>query len=121
MKSAVRRHIETQPQAAAKQTADIAASFQEAVVDVLAYKLIHAARVKNCDHLAVVGGVAANARLREMVTERAREEGFAVHIPPIELCGDNAAMIAAVGYHYLKEGKRSSLTDDVFSTTRMGI
>jgi len=65
--------------------------------------------------------VAANARHREEVTARALKAGLSVHIPPIELCGDNAAMIAAVGYHYLKEGKRSSLEDDVFSTTRMGI
>jgi len=121
LKSAVRRHIETQPQAAVEQTADITASFQEAVVDVLAYKLINAARVKKCDHIAVVGGVAANERLREVVTELAHEDGFAVHIPPIELCGDNAAMIAAVGYHYLQEGKRSALEDDVFSTTRIGL
>ncbi|MCP3951284.1 MAG: tRNA (adenosine(37)-N6)-threonylcarbamoyltransferase complex transferase subunit TsaD, partial [Desulfobacterales bacterium] len=89
--------------------------------DVLAYKLINAARVKACRHIAVVGGVAANARLREEVTARALETGLSVHIPPVELCGDNAAMIAAVGYHYLKEGKRSELDDDVFSTTRMGI
>jgi len=121
LKSAVRRHIETHSEAVAEQTADIAAGFQEAVVDVLAYKVIHAARVKKCDHIAVVGGVAANARLRTRVTALASQDGLAVHIPPIELCGDNAAMIAAVGYHYLKEGKRSSLEDDVFSTTRMGI
>lgn len=121
LKSAVRRHIELQPVTAAAQTADIAAGFQEAVVDVLAYKLVEAARVKACRHIAVVGGVAANERLREEVTARARKAGLAVHIPPLELCGDNAAMIAAVGYHYLRQGYRSSLDDDVFSTTRMGI
>jgi N6-L-threonylcarbamoyladenine synthase len=121
LKSAVRRYIETQPATDAAQTADIAAGFQEAVVDVLAYKLVEAARVKACRHIAVVGGVAANERLREEVTARALEAGLTVHIPPIELCGDNAAMIAAVGYHYLLEGKRSALDDDVFSTTRMGI
>jgi N6-L-threonylcarbamoyladenine synthase len=121
LKSAVRRHIETHPHDVSARTVDIAAGFQEAVVDVLAYKLIHAARTKACRHIAVVGGVAANARLREKVADLARVEGLTVHIPPIELCGDNAAMIAAVGYHYLKEGKRSSLDDDVFSTTRMGL
>ncbi len=121
LKSAVRRHIEIQPEIDIAQTADITAGFQEAVVDVLVYKLINAARVKACRHIAVVGGVAANARLREKVTAEADKTGLSVHIPPIELCGDNAAMIAAVGYHYLKEGKRSALDDDVFSTTRMGI
>jgi len=121
LKSAVRRYIETHPANEPLQTADITAGFQEAVVDVLAYKLLHAARVKACSHIAVVGGVAANARLRAEVTARALEAGLSVHIPPVELCGDNAAMIAAVGYHYLKEGKRSALDDDVFSTTRMGI
>ena len=65
--------------------------------------------------------MAANARLREKVIAEAEKNGLSVHIPPIELCGDNAAMIAAVGYHYLQEGKRSALDDDVFSTTRMGI
>ena len=121
LKSAVRRHIETHPDAVAEQTADIAAGFQEAVVDVLTYKLITAARVKKCRHIAVVGGVAANERLRDRVTALAHQENLTVHIPPFELCGDNAAMIAAVGYHYLKEGKQSHLDDDVFSTTRMGI
>ena len=121
LKSAVRRHIETHPVSGPDQTADIAAGFQEAVADVLTHKLINAARVKACRHIAVVGGVAANVRLREKITASAEGEGLEVHIPPIDLCGDNAAMIAAVGYHYLKEGKRSSLDDDVFSTTRMGI
>ena len=121
LKSAVRRYIELHPENDPALTADITAGFQEAVVDVLAYKLINAARVKDCGHIAVVGGVAANERLRAEVTARAVDAGLTVHIPPIALCGDNAAMIAAVGYHYLKEGKRSDLRDDVFSTTRMGI
>ncbi len=121
LKSAVRRYIETHPDDYRKRTPDITAGFQEAVVDVLAFKLINAALVKGCRSVAVVGGVAANSRLREKVTADAVQHDLAVHIPPIELCGDNAAMIAAVGYHYLKEGKRSSLGDDVFSTTRMGV
>ena len=121
LKSAVHRYIETHPVSDSAQVADITAGFQEAVVDVLTYKLLHAARVKACRHIAVVGGVAANARLREKISTAAKGEGLEICIPPIELCGDNAAMIAAVGYHYLKGGKRSALDEDVFSTTRMGI
>jgi len=121
LKSAVRRYLETHPADNPAQTADIAAGFQEAVADVLVYKIINAARVKACRSIAVVGGVAANARLREKVSAAAAENSLNVHIPPLDLCGDNAAMIAAVGYHYLKEGKRSDLDDDVFSTTRMGV
>jgi len=121
LKSAVRRYIETHQADYRERTADIAAGFQEAVVDVLSYKLINAARVKTCGSIAVVGGVAANERLRDKVVAEAAERELSVHIPPSVLCGDNAAMIAAIGYHYLKEGKRSSLGDDVFSTTRMGV
>ncbi|MCG6909948.1 MAG: tRNA (adenosine(37)-N6)-threonylcarbamoyltransferase complex transferase subunit TsaD [Deltaproteobacteria bacterium] len=94
---------------------DIAAGFQEAVVDVLSYKLLNAARRKGCDHMAIVGGVAANDRLRERVVEEAARKGLAVHIPPPDLCGDNAAMIAAVGYHYLRRGETSDLDCDVYS------
>jgi N6-L-threonylcarbamoyladenine synthase len=62
-----------------------------------------------------VGGVAANSRLRQRVREEADAAGLTVHIPPVSLCGDNAAMIAAAGYHHLEAGERGSLDDDVFS------
>jgi N6-L-threonylcarbamoyladenine synthase len=64
--------------------------------------------------------VAANSRLREKVRHDAGLEGLTVHIPSVELCQDNAAMIAAIGYHYLVAGKVSGLADDVFSRARMG-
>jgi N6-L-threonylcarbamoyladenine synthase len=98
--------------------ADIAAGFQEAVVEVLAYKLINAALQKECEHIAVVGGVAANSGLRHKVRRDAERKGLKVHIPSAQLCGDNAAMIAAAGYHYLKAGIDAKLADDVFSRAK---
>ena len=115
LKTAVRRYIQIHSDDYLHRIPDIVAGFQEAVVDVLTYKIVHAAMAKGCDHVAVVGGVAANNRLREKVRHDAEREGLTVHIPSVELCGDNAAMIAAIGYHYLKNGVVSGLGDDVFS------
>jgi len=119
LKTAVKRYIQVNRDEYHQQIPDIVAGFQEAVVDVLSYKVMHAARTKGCDHLALVGGVAANSRLREKVKHDAALEGLTVHIPSIELCGDNAAMIAAMGYHYLAAGKVAGLADDVFSRDRI--
>jgi len=115
IKTAVNRHIQKYPDGLKDRVADIAAGFQAAVVDVLAYKAIHAAMRKGCRHLAIVGGVAANAGLRRKVLHDAAKKGIAVHIPSMDLCGDNAAMIAAVGYHRLKAGLDSDMDLDVFS------
>ena len=118
LKTAVLRHLQTHPAPSDAETAHIVASFQEAVVDVLAGKALAAARIKGCDHLALVGGVAANSRLRARLRADAAAAGISVHIPPVSLCGDNAAMVAAVGYHYLVQGQVATLDDDVFSRNR---
>ncbi len=119
IKTGVNRYIQSTGIDDESQIWDIAAGFQEAVVDVLAYKLLHAARQRNCDHTAIVGGVAANTRLRDKVTDEASRMGLAIHIPSPDLCGDNAAMIASVGFHYLKQGVLSDLRSDVYSRIKI--
>jgi N6-L-threonylcarbamoyladenine synthase len=99
-------------------TRDIAAGFQAAVVDVLVEKLFRAAKANDCKAVAIVGGVAANPALRQAAAARAAESGLTLFVPPVSLCGDNAAMIAAAGYHLLEAGKTADLAADVFSTTR---
>jgi len=115
VKTSVNRYIQTHQGEYKDLIPDIVAGFQEAVVDVLSYKIINAALEESCDHIALVGGVAANSRLREKVTHDAGGKSIAVHIPCLHLCGDNAAMIAAVGYRYLKDGYKSDINDDVYS------
>jgi N6-L-threonylcarbamoyladenine synthase len=119
IKTAVNRYIQTHSESYHSQIPDIVAGFQEAVVDVLSFKIIQAAQVKRCKHIALVGGVAANGRLREKVSKAAEQKGIETHIPSIQLCGDNAAMIAAVGYHHLRKGEVSGWDDDVYSRKRI--
>ncbi|KPJ76025.1 MAG: tRNA threonylcarbamoyladenosine biosynthesis protein TsaB [Deltaproteobacteria bacterium SG8_13] len=115
IKAAVSRYLHKHPGSLQTRGPDIAAGFQEAVVEVLSYKILHAAEQMNCGHLALVGGVAANRRLREVVAGEADRRGLQLHIPSAALCGDNAAMIAAAGYHHLSAGRQSSPEEDVYS------
>jgi N6-L-threonylcarbamoyladenine synthase len=119
IKTAVNRYIQTHADEYKNQIPDIFAGFQESVVDVLSYKVLNAAMEKRCDRISIVGGVAANSRLRERVIKDAERKGIKVHIPSVDLCGDNAAMIAATGYHYLKDGKSSDINDDVYSRIKI--
>jgi len=88
---------------------DVAAGFQQAIVDVLVEKSLAAA--KRCDvrHVVVTGGVAANSQLRARFEARGRDEGITVHIPPVRYCTDNGAMIAAAGARLLRGGRVASL------------
>jgi len=89
---------------------DMAASFQAAVVDVLAEKTFMAAERFGARHIIVAGGVSANIKLRETFLEQDR---FQVHIPPLKFCTDNAAMIAAAAYQHYVHGQVDSLEMDV--------
>ncbi|MFA4858302.1 MAG: tRNA (adenosine(37)-N6)-threonylcarbamoyltransferase complex transferase subunit TsaD [Candidatus Margulisiibacteriota bacterium] len=82
---------------------DIAASFQEAVVDVLVEKTIRAAREKKIKTVVLAGGVAANSRLRQKMLARAANAGITTIIPSLALCTDNAAMIGAAAYYHAKK------------------
>ena len=94
--------------------ADIAASFQEAVVDVLVEKSLRAAKEFNLRHVTISGGVAANSRLRSQMNDRLERMGGTLFCPSLPLCTDNAAMIAAAGYfRYQKEGKGEFVADAV--------
>jgi N6-L-threonylcarbamoyladenine synthase len=95
--------------------ADICASFQEAVVEVLAEKAIRAAQLRKINRLVLAGGVAANCRLREYLQVRGREENIDIFLVPLEFCTDNAAMTALAGTHLLRRGDLVENDADVYS------
>jgi N6-L-threonylcarbamoyladenine synthase len=105
LKTAVSRYLAKTPEYI---RADVSASFQEAVVDVLLAKAIGAAKEVGIDTLIIAGGVAANSRLRALAQERADKAGIQLRIPPMNLCTDNGAMVAAIGSLAVAKGLRPS-------------
>ena len=118
LKTAVARHVElAESKSETISVADVAASFREAVVDVLVTKAINACLDNNVPRLILGGGVVANARLREVAAERCAEAGIELRIPAFSLCTDNGAMIASLGAQMVMTGVKPSYLDfGVYST-----
>jgi N6-L-threonylcarbamoyladenine synthase len=92
-----------------QHVADVAASFQQAVVDTLRIKIRRAVQQTGAKTVVLGGGVAANGQLRQAVSKLAEKENFAVRIPPMKYCTDNAAMIAGLAWHDLQAGRVDAL------------
>ncbi len=112
LKSAVARWVEAKERAGDPvPIADVAASVQEADVDVLTRKAIAVCKAHDVDHLQIGGGVAANSRLREMAKQRCDKAGIRLRVPRPGLCTDNGAMVAALGAELVASGVHDSRLD----------
>ena len=112
LKSAVARHVEhEQRMGRDMDVADVAASFQDAVCDVLTAKTVAACEAYGVEHLVIGGGVAANGRLRQLAEQRAAHAGIEVRVPRADLCTDNGAMVAALGAELVRRGRAASSLD----------
>ncbi len=114
LKTSLLRYVEKIGKITREEIPDIAASFQEAIVDAIVKKTILAAEHKKTDTIVVGGGVAANSRIRVKMQQEAKNKNLKVFFPKqLKLCTDNAAMVAGLGYWLFKKGKTSSLSLDI--------
>jgi len=112
LKTAVARWVEQRrSEGGAVPVADVAASFREAVADVLLTKALAACADRGVPRLLLGGGVVANARVRELAAERCAAAGVELRVPPLSLCTDNGAMIAALGAELVSRGRAPSPLD----------
>jgi N6-L-threonylcarbamoyladenine synthase len=112
LKTAVARWVEARQSAGEPvPVADVAASFQEAVADVLTTRAVAACKDRGIGHLVIGGGVAANSRLRALAGQRCQDAGIMLRVPPPELCTDNGAMVAALGAVLVERGVEPSPLD----------
>ena len=112
LKTAVARWVEARRRAGEPvPVAEVAASFQEAVADVLTAKAVRACREHGVDHLLIGGGVAANSRLRALAETRCEQAGIRLRVPRPKLCTDNGAMVAALGAKLVGAGATPSTLD----------
>ena len=117
LKTAVARYVEGLAERGEElNREDVAASFSEAVCDVLTAKALTACEAFDCDTLVIGGGFSANSRLRELAAERAAKAGVTVRIPPIRYCTDNGAMIASLGWELVRNGVEPSSLDIAVDT-----
>jgi len=110
LKTAVWQYVREHPLDSAAAAADVAASFQEAVVDMLLDTTFAAAHAVQCSRIVIAGGVSANSRLRHRAQEAAAEFAMAMSIPPLRYCTDNAAMIALAAAPRLERGESDPLS-----------
>lgn len=119
LKTAVVRYLERNEESVPIE--DLAASFQDAVIDVLVTNTFKAAEMKGAKQVLIAGGVAANSGLQRSMKARGDELGISVSAPPPKLCTDNAAMAAAAGYYAFQRGVRSGLDLDSLASEPLAV